>query len=95
MHGSDHDLGGALLADDQYQATMRAVADGTYLTDAELKWFEQKAGRTEVKGTASACPPGSLAWDQALAYQAGEPSIPIRNGKRLALLRDGNGMCLY
>lgn len=81
IYGSDHDLGGALLGDDQRQAAYSAIKDGRHLTEEELKKYEQRIGRVKVKGTASACPEGSLAWNLTLAAQAGVPAPPVDEGE--------------
>lgn len=71
IHGSDHDLGSALLADDQREAANAAIQGGRYLTQEELRRLEKRIGRVKVKGTASACPVGSLGWNYSLATQEG------------------------
>jgi hypothetical protein len=71
FQGSDHDLGSWLLGDDQKQAALQAVREHRYFTPEEIKRFQQREGRVEVKGLAAACPVGSMAWNQSLAIQAG------------------------
>ncbi|ODN95887.1 hypothetical protein L198_04506 [Cryptococcus wingfieldii CBS 7118] len=68
---SDHDLGSWLLGDDQKQAALEAIEEGRYLTEEEIKGFEKKDGRVSVKGTVSACPPGSPGWQRGVAKREG------------------------
>jgi hypothetical protein len=79
--GSDHDLGSALLGDDLRQAALRAIGEERYLTVEELGALEKRLGRVVLKGTASACPVGSLGWNQSLAIQEGRPVEPIHQGQ--------------
>jgi len=71
FHGSDHDLGSTLLGDDQRQAAFGAIRSKRYLTEDELKRYEDGIENGLVKGTAAACPAGSLSWDQTLLKQEG------------------------
>lgn len=72
---SDHDLGSWILAEDQRAIINQAITDGRYLTEEELKPYEQRVGRAgvEVKGQSSACKEDSLAWKMSLARQNKEP----------------------
>ncbi|KAK4687168.1 hypothetical protein P7C73_g2946, partial [Tremellales sp. Uapishka_1] len=73
MHISDHDLGSWLLGDDQHEALLSAVREKRFMTEDDLKPYEKKEGRSDVKGTVSACPKDSPAWQMALDKQAGVP----------------------
>jgi hypothetical protein len=75
-----------LLGDDQRQAALEAIKDGKYLTDEELKGYEKK-NRGAVKGIASACPVGSLTWNQSLAIQEGRSIEPPSKGKSVLKLQ--------
>lgn len=84
--GSDHDLGSALLGDDLRQAALKAIESGEYLTKDELGRLEKRLERVGVKGTASACPVGSLAWNQSLAAQEGRPVEQPPQGESIPVL---------
>ena len=71
FHGSDHDLGSTLLGDDQRQAAFDAIRGKRYLTEEELRRYEDGIGKSVVKGTVAACPAGSLSWNQTLGKQEG------------------------
>ena len=75
---SDHDLGSWLLADDQRIAIKTAIKEGRYMTEDELRPYEQRLGRVQVKGLASACPEDSPAWQRSLALQDGEAWVDNR-----------------
>jgi len=71
FHGSDHDLGSTLLGDDQRQAALEAIRGKRYLTEKELRRYEDGIGKGLVKGTVAACPAASLSWNQTLLKQEG------------------------
>lgn len=71
FHGSDHDLGTTLLGDDQRQAAFDAIRDKRYLTEDDLRGYEDEIGKGLVKGIVAACPAGSLSWNQTLRKQEG------------------------
>jgi hypothetical protein len=71
FHGSDHDLGTTLLGDDQRQAAFDAIRKKRYMTEDELRGYEDGIGKGVVKGTVAACPVGSLSWNQTLVKQEG------------------------
>lgn len=77
---SDHDLGSWILAEDQRAAIRQALKEGRYLSEEELKPFEQRVGRVEVKGQSSACREDSPAWKRSLARQNGETWIDQDKG---------------
>jgi hypothetical protein len=59
------------LGDDQRQAAFDAIRDKRYLTEGELRGYEDGIGKGVVKGTVAACPAGSLSWNQTLVKQEG------------------------
>jgi len=71
FHGSDHDLGTTLLGDDQRQAAFDAIRDKRFLTEEELRGYEDGIGKGVIKGTVAACPVESLSWNQTLVKQEG------------------------
>ena len=71
FHGSDHDLGTTLLGDEQRQAAFDAIRDKRYLTEEELRGYEDGIGKGLVKEIVAACPAGSLSWNQTLVKQEG------------------------
>lgn len=97
IHGSDHDLGSWLLGDDVKQgklkiatpsspqltnsAALQAIREGRYLSTEELKDLEKKDRGLEVKGTVSACPKGSAAWNRALVLQRGGQVADTQHGE--------------
>lgn len=64
-------MGSTLLGDDQRQAAFSAIADKRYLSEKELRGYEDRIGKGVVKGTVAACPNGTLAWNQTLIKQEG------------------------
>ena len=81
LHFSDHDLGSWLLADDQRKLIKNALQEGRYLSEAELKPYEKRLNRVEVKGIASACSEDSPAWQRSLQKQRGEPLSDLFESK--------------
>lgn len=53
------------------QAAFTAIKEKKYLTEEELRRFEEGIGKGKVQGTVAACPEGSLAWNQSLVRQEG------------------------
>ena len=80
FHGSDHDLGSTLLGDDQRQAALEAIRGKRYLTEEDLRRYEDGIGKGVVKGTVAACPLGSLSWNQTLVKQEGGYTSKVKPG---------------
>jgi hypothetical protein len=78
---SDHDMGNWLLGDQQLEMARKAINKGKYLTEADLKVFENKNARGEVKGMMSACGRWSRGYNVTLWKQRGRAPIPEIEGE--------------
>jgi hypothetical protein len=64
-------MGNWMLGDEQLRMARNAVQRKRYLSESDLKLFENKQARGEVKGMMSACGKGTSGWNVTIAKQRG------------------------